>query len=164
MLCGRARYCLSATATQNNITLIVVLLGSPTSEIRWDAIKAALDWGFSISASEKPTRQYRKRCNSLTIECGGVENDVVLKSAAPPQQETATPRLIKPQAPPLPPKPNVTSGAARNSHYILDELNPPEVDFISLKLPSRVELASQFDPPDTNDTLQVHPSGACTTR
>lgn len=42
-----ARFCLSASAKRNNFTLIAVVLGSPTSKIRFAAAKKLLDYGFS---------------------------------------------------------------------------------------------------------------------
>lgn len=43
-----ARYCLSASATRNNFTLIAVVLGSPTSKIRFAEAKKLLDYGFAV--------------------------------------------------------------------------------------------------------------------
>lgn len=42
-----ARYCLSASATRNNFTLIAVVLGSPTSQVRFVESKKLLDYGFA---------------------------------------------------------------------------------------------------------------------
>lgn len=42
-----ARYCLSASAKRNNFTLIAVVLGSPTSKIRFAEVRKLLDYGFS---------------------------------------------------------------------------------------------------------------------
>ncbi|RKD27857.1 D-alanyl-D-alanine carboxypeptidase (penicillin-binding protein 5/6) [Caminicella sporogenes DSM 14501] len=42
-----ARYCLSASATRNNLTLIAVILGAPTSKIRFQEAKKLLDYGFA---------------------------------------------------------------------------------------------------------------------
>ncbi|SKC72724.1 D-alanyl-D-alanine carboxypeptidase family protein [Maledivibacter halophilus] len=42
-----ARYCLSASATRNNFTLIAVVLGSPTSQVRFAESKKLLDYGFA---------------------------------------------------------------------------------------------------------------------
>lgn len=42
-----AKFCLSASAKRNNFTLIAVVLGSPTSNIRFAEARKLLDYGFS---------------------------------------------------------------------------------------------------------------------
>lgn len=42
-----AKFCLSASAKKNNFTLIAVLLGCPTSQIRFAEAKKMLDFGFA---------------------------------------------------------------------------------------------------------------------
>lgn len=42
-----ARYCLSASATRNNFTLVAVVLGCPTSKVRFAETKKILDYGFA---------------------------------------------------------------------------------------------------------------------
>ena len=42
-----AKFCLSATAERDGMELIAVVLGSPTGEIRFEAAKALLNYGFS---------------------------------------------------------------------------------------------------------------------
>ncbi len=42
-----AKFCLSASAKRNNFTLVAVVLGSPTSKIRFAEAKKLLDYGFS---------------------------------------------------------------------------------------------------------------------
>ncbi|MBF8983019.1 D-alanyl-D-alanine carboxypeptidase [Lutibacter sp. B2] len=42
-----AKYCLSASAKKNGFTLIAVILGSPTSKIRFAEAKKLLNYGFS---------------------------------------------------------------------------------------------------------------------
>lgn len=44
---GEAGYCLSASAKKNNMTLISVVLGSPSSKIRFSESKKLLDYGFA---------------------------------------------------------------------------------------------------------------------
>ncbi|MBE6834881.1 MAG: D-alanyl-D-alanine carboxypeptidase [Ruminococcaceae bacterium] len=44
---AKAGCCLSATATRNGTSLIAVVLGSKTSEERFEGAKAMLNWGFS---------------------------------------------------------------------------------------------------------------------
>ncbi len=48
---GEAGYCLSASATKGNMTLISVVLGSPTSKIRFDESSKLLDYGFAAYES-----------------------------------------------------------------------------------------------------------------
>lgn len=43
----KALYCLSATAMRDNMELIAVVLGSPTSQIRFDTAKNLLNYGFA---------------------------------------------------------------------------------------------------------------------
>lgn len=43
----KALYCLSATALRDNMELIAVVLGSPTSPIRFDTAKNLLNYGFA---------------------------------------------------------------------------------------------------------------------
>ncbi|WP_432664811.1 D-alanyl-D-alanine carboxypeptidase family protein [Wukongibacter baidiensis] len=42
-----AKFCLSASAKRNNFTLVAVVLGSPTSKIRFAEARKLLDYGFS---------------------------------------------------------------------------------------------------------------------
>ncbi|QXM06073.1 D-alanyl-D-alanine carboxypeptidase family protein [Crassaminicella indica] len=46
-----AKYCLSASATKNGLTLIAVILGSPTSNIRFNEAKKLLNYGFAAYSS-----------------------------------------------------------------------------------------------------------------
>lgn len=46
-----AKYCLAASATKNGLTLIAVILGSPTSKIRFAEAKKLLNYGFSAYSS-----------------------------------------------------------------------------------------------------------------
>ncbi len=48
---GEAGYCLSASATKENMTLISVVLGSPTSKIRFNESSKLLDYGFAAFES-----------------------------------------------------------------------------------------------------------------
>ncbi len=45
---GEAGYCLSASATKNNMTLISVVLGAPTTHVRWNESAKLLDYGFAV--------------------------------------------------------------------------------------------------------------------
>ncbi len=44
---NEARYCVAATAKRGNLRLIAVVLGSPGSQVRFDAARAMLDYGFA---------------------------------------------------------------------------------------------------------------------
>lgn len=43
----RAKFCISATAKRDGLHLIAVIMGSPTRDIRNDAARSLLDWGFA---------------------------------------------------------------------------------------------------------------------
>lgn len=51
---SKAGCCLSATATRNGTSLIAVVLGSDTSEERFEGAKAMLNWGFSNLSTVVP--------------------------------------------------------------------------------------------------------------
>ncbi len=40
-------HCVSATAKRNDLRLVAVLVGSPSSTLRWDEATKMLDWGFA---------------------------------------------------------------------------------------------------------------------
>ncbi len=47
---SKALYCLSATASKDNIDLIAVVMGSPSNKIRFQDAMALLNYGYSVSA------------------------------------------------------------------------------------------------------------------
>lgn len=47
---SKALYCLSATASKNNIDLIAVVMGSPSNKTRFQDAMALLNYGYSVSA------------------------------------------------------------------------------------------------------------------
>ncbi|MBP3603818.1 MAG: D-alanyl-D-alanine carboxypeptidase [Lachnospiraceae bacterium] len=47
---SKALYCLSATASKDNIDMIAVVMGSPSNKIRFQDAMALLNYGYSISA------------------------------------------------------------------------------------------------------------------
>lgn len=51
---AKAGCCLSATATRNGTSLIAVVLGSQTSEERFEGAKAMLNWGFANLETVSP--------------------------------------------------------------------------------------------------------------
>lgn len=44
---AKAKFCISVTATRGNMTLIAVIMGSPTRDVRNDAARKLLDYGFA---------------------------------------------------------------------------------------------------------------------
>lgn len=46
---SKAKYCLSATASKDNIDLIAVVLGAPDNKVRFQDAMALLNFGFSVS-------------------------------------------------------------------------------------------------------------------
>ncbi len=47
---SKALYCLSATASKDNIDLIAVVMGSPSNKVRFQDAMALLNYGYSVSA------------------------------------------------------------------------------------------------------------------
>lgn len=47
---AKALYCLSATASKDNIDLIAVVMGSPTNKVRFQDAMSLLNYGYSVSA------------------------------------------------------------------------------------------------------------------
>lgn len=64
-----ARYCLSASATRNNFTLIAVVLGCPSSKVRFAEAKKLLDYGFATYNSVL-VLQKGEVFEELTVEKG----------------------------------------------------------------------------------------------
>ena len=54
---SQAQCCLSATALRDDLQLIAVVLGAPTSNDRFSAARALLDYGFANYAIGKPIKQ-----------------------------------------------------------------------------------------------------------
>jgi D-alanyl-D-alanine carboxypeptidase (penicillin-binding protein 5/6) len=52
-----AKYCLAASATRDNLSLIAVVLGSPTSQIRFNNASKLLDYGFANYAVVQGTKK-----------------------------------------------------------------------------------------------------------
>lgn len=72
---SKALYCLSATASKDNIDLIAVVMGSPNNKVRFQDAMALLNYGYSVAAmyedkNEEPLPQ-------LPIK-GGVEEEAAL--------------------------------------------------------------------------------------
>lgn len=72
---SKALYCLSATASRNNIDLIGVVMGSPSNKTRFQDAMALLDYGYSVSALyEDPNKE---KLPSLPVK-GGVLDETAL--------------------------------------------------------------------------------------
>ncbi len=67
-----ARFCLSASATRNNFTLIAVVLGSPTSNIRFTEARKLLDYGFAAYNSV-PICKNSEIIQELKVEKGKLD-------------------------------------------------------------------------------------------
>ncbi|KXG76829.1 D-alanyl-D-alanine carboxypeptidase family protein [Thermotalea metallivorans] len=72
-----AKYCLSASATRNGLTLIAVILGSPTSQIRFEEAKKLLNYGFA-SYSSVPIVKKNQIVDEITVEKGKQEKIKVI--------------------------------------------------------------------------------------
>lgn len=72
---SKALYCLSATASKDNIDLIAVVMGSPTNKTRFQDAMALLNYGYSVSALyEDPNED---QLPSLPVK-GGVQDEAAL--------------------------------------------------------------------------------------
>ena len=72
---SKALYCLSATASRDNIDLIGVVMGSPSNKTRFQDAMALLDYGYSVSALyEDPNKE---KLPSLPLK-GGVLDETAL--------------------------------------------------------------------------------------
>ncbi len=54
---SKALYCLSATASKENIDLIAVVMGSPTNKSRFQDAMTLLNYGYSVSAMYEDTNE-----------------------------------------------------------------------------------------------------------
>lgn len=80
---GGAGVCISASATRDGLSLIAVVLGSPSSADRFDAATALLDYGFgAYRAAALP--EMKDRPLQLTVK-GSAEDSVPLDYSALPQ-------------------------------------------------------------------------------
>lgn len=64
-----AKYCLSSSATKNGLTLISVILGSPTSDIRFAEAKKLFNYGYATYSSV-PIAKKNQIVEELTVEKG----------------------------------------------------------------------------------------------
>ena len=72
---SKALYCLSATASKDEIDLIGVVMGSPTNKVRFQDAMALLNYGYSISALYKD--ENTEPLPMMPVK-GGVEEEATL--------------------------------------------------------------------------------------
>lgn len=72
---SKALYCLSATASKDNIDMIAVVMGAPSNKSRFQDAMALLNYGYSVSALyEDPNEE---KLPSLPVK-GGVQEEAAL--------------------------------------------------------------------------------------
>ena len=72
---SKAKYCLSATASKDNVDLIAVVMGSATNKTRFQDAMALLNYGYSVSALYEDANE--ETLPALPVR-GGVEDEAVL--------------------------------------------------------------------------------------
>lgn len=72
---SKALYCLSATASKDNIDLIAVVMGSPNNKVRFQDAMALLNYGYSVSAMYEDKNEDPLPAVSIK---GGVEEKAAL--------------------------------------------------------------------------------------
>ena len=72
---SKAKYCLSATASKDNIDLIAVVMGSSNNKVRFQDAMSLLTYGYSISSFYEDKNE--EQLPDLTVN-GGVEDTVAL--------------------------------------------------------------------------------------
>ncbi|MDE6816564.1 MAG: D-alanyl-D-alanine carboxypeptidase [Lachnospiraceae bacterium] len=72
---SKALYCLSATASKDNIDLIAVVMGSPSNKVRFQDAMALLNYGYSVSALYEDSNE--DALPRLPVK-GGVEDNAAL--------------------------------------------------------------------------------------
>ena len=70
---SEAKYCLSATAARGDMRLISVVLGAPTTDIRFDEARALLDYGFNTYASVHIVRADSVPENEIFVNHGRIK-------------------------------------------------------------------------------------------
>ncbi|MBQ7740846.1 MAG: D-alanyl-D-alanine carboxypeptidase [Eubacterium sp.] len=78
---SNAGFCISATATRDNMGLVAVVLGSETSEDRFDTASYLLDWGFASYKVYTPDIR-KSRIKSVRVKNGCIKEvkPVILNS------------------------------------------------------------------------------------
>ena len=77
---SKAKYCLSATASKDNIDLIAVVMGSSNNKVRFQDAMSLLTYGYSISSLYEDKNE--EQLPNLTVN-GGVEDTVALSYQGP---------------------------------------------------------------------------------
>ena len=77
---SKAKYCLSATASRDNIDLIAVVMGSSNNKVRFQDAMSLLTYGYSISSLYEDKNE--EQLPHLTVN-GGVEDTVALAYQGP---------------------------------------------------------------------------------
>lgn len=72
---SKAMYCLSATASKDNIDMIAVVMGSTTNKTRFQDAMALLNYGYSVSALYEDSNE--EKLPSVSVK-GGVEEEAPL--------------------------------------------------------------------------------------
>lgn len=72
---SKALYCLSATASKDNIDLIAVVMGSPNNKVRFQDAMTLLNYGYSVSALYEDENQ--DALPALPVK-GGTEEEAAL--------------------------------------------------------------------------------------
>ena len=72
---SKALYCLSATASKDNIDLIAVVMASPTNKTRFQDAMALLNYGYSVSALYEDANE--DKLPTLPVK-GGVQEEAAL--------------------------------------------------------------------------------------
>ncbi len=72
---NKALYCLSATASKDDIDLIAVVMASPTNKVRFQDAMALLNYGYSVSALYEDANE--EGLPTLPVK-GGVEDEAAL--------------------------------------------------------------------------------------
>lgn len=72
---SKALYCLSATASKDNIDMIAVVMGSPNNKVRFQDAMALLNYGYSVSALYEDANE--DKLPTIPVK-GGVEESASL--------------------------------------------------------------------------------------
>lgn len=99
---SKAGYCLSASATRDNLSLIAVVMDSPSSKVRFNEARELLSFGFANFASvkvelpEKPrdVRVVGGMCDNVSVGYEG-EANVILEKI---KKDTLTTEIILPDS------------------------------------------------------------------
>lgn len=72
---SKALYCLSATASKDNIDLIAVVMGSPTNKSRFQDAMTLLNYGYSVSALYEDVNE--EKLPAIPVK-GGVQDELAI--------------------------------------------------------------------------------------